>query len=192
MLMTLRSLKRLRAWAGRRAGTCGSTFVGAAVTSIGYEPSRRSWSACNCCRKLLCANVFLTQGEPVPYNFPYKWHTQWRTLADKFRGWVPLPAGPGPPCGHTRRPPCWRDDAPGRSHAARYAVLIAAAVSGPGWRCGWRPGPSGSATARLPAGPGQGQGFNRPATIAPRGCCQLAAIPPCSSAQSSPRTYFAS
>src|SRR5215468_1137243 len=29
------------------AATCGSTFVGPAVTSIGYERSRRSWSACN-------------------------------------------------------------------------------------------------------------------------------------------------
>jgi putative ABC transport system substrate-binding protein len=26
--------------------TCGSTFVGPAATSIGYERSRRSWSAC--------------------------------------------------------------------------------------------------------------------------------------------------
>ena len=29
------------------AATCGWTFVGAAVTPIGYERSRRSWSACN-------------------------------------------------------------------------------------------------------------------------------------------------
>src|SRR6516165_9816792 len=29
------------------AATCGWTFAGAAVTPIGYERSRRSWSACN-------------------------------------------------------------------------------------------------------------------------------------------------
>ena len=29
------------------AATCGWTFVGAAVTPIGYERSRRSWSPCN-------------------------------------------------------------------------------------------------------------------------------------------------
>ena len=29
------------------AATCGWTFVGAAVTPIGYERSRGSWSACN-------------------------------------------------------------------------------------------------------------------------------------------------
>ena len=32
---------------GPMAATCGSTFGGAALTSIGYERSRRSWSACN-------------------------------------------------------------------------------------------------------------------------------------------------
>jgi hypothetical protein len=36
----------LRAWVGPMAATCGWTFVGPAVTSIGYETSRRSWSAC--------------------------------------------------------------------------------------------------------------------------------------------------
>ena len=29
------------------AATCGWTFVGPALTSIGYERARRSWSACN-------------------------------------------------------------------------------------------------------------------------------------------------
>jgi putative ABC transport system substrate-binding protein len=43
----LRSLKRLRASVGTMAATCGWTFVGAAMTSIGYERSRRTWSACN-------------------------------------------------------------------------------------------------------------------------------------------------
>ena len=37
----------LRTWAGPTAATCGWTFVGSAVTSIGCERSRRSWSACN-------------------------------------------------------------------------------------------------------------------------------------------------
>ena len=45
--MSPRSRRRLRAWVGSRAATCGWTFVGAALTSIGYERSRRSWSACN-------------------------------------------------------------------------------------------------------------------------------------------------
>ena len=44
---TLRSRKRLQIWAGSMAATCGWTFVGAAVTSIGYECWRRSWSAGN-------------------------------------------------------------------------------------------------------------------------------------------------
>ena len=44
---TLRSLKRLRAWVGPMAATCGWTFGGTAVTSIECERSRRSWSACN-------------------------------------------------------------------------------------------------------------------------------------------------
>jgi hypothetical protein len=43
----LRSRKRLRTWVGPMAATCAWTFVGPAVTSIGYERSRRSWSACN-------------------------------------------------------------------------------------------------------------------------------------------------
>jgi hypothetical protein len=46
-LSSLRSLKRLRAWVGPMAATCGWTFGGGAMTSIGYERSRRSWSACN-------------------------------------------------------------------------------------------------------------------------------------------------
>jgi hypothetical protein len=41
------SLKRLRTWVGPMAATCGWTFGGAALTSIGYERSRRNWSACN-------------------------------------------------------------------------------------------------------------------------------------------------
>ena len=46
-LASLRSLKRLRAWVGPMAATCGSTFGGTAMTAIGHERSRRSWSACN-------------------------------------------------------------------------------------------------------------------------------------------------
>jgi hypothetical protein len=46
-LALLRSRKRLRTWVGPMAATCGWTFVGAALTSIGYERSRRSWLACN-------------------------------------------------------------------------------------------------------------------------------------------------
>jgi hypothetical protein len=38
-LTFLRSFKGLLAWAGPMAATCGWTFVGAAVTSIGYERS---------------------------------------------------------------------------------------------------------------------------------------------------------
>jgi hypothetical protein len=41
------SLKDLRAWVGPMVATCGWTFGGTAMTSIGYERSRRSWSACN-------------------------------------------------------------------------------------------------------------------------------------------------
>ena len=41
------SLKRLRAWVGPMAATCGWIFGGTAVTTIGRERSRRSWSACN-------------------------------------------------------------------------------------------------------------------------------------------------
>jgi putative ABC transport system substrate-binding protein len=44
---TLHSRERLRTWAGPMAATCGSTFVGAAMTSLGCERSRGSWSACN-------------------------------------------------------------------------------------------------------------------------------------------------
>ena len=44
---TLRSRKRLRTWGGPILVTCGWTFGGPAVTSIGYERSRRSWSACD-------------------------------------------------------------------------------------------------------------------------------------------------
>jgi hypothetical protein len=43
----LHSRKRLRAWFGPMAATCGWTFGGWAVTSTGYERSPRSWSACN-------------------------------------------------------------------------------------------------------------------------------------------------
>jgi hypothetical protein len=32
---------------GPMAETCGWSFVGAAMTPIGYERSRRSWPACN-------------------------------------------------------------------------------------------------------------------------------------------------
>jgi hypothetical protein len=39
-LKSLPSRKRLRAWAGSMVATCGWTFGGAAVTSIGYERSR--------------------------------------------------------------------------------------------------------------------------------------------------------
>ena len=42
-----RSRKHLRAWVGPMAVTCGWTFGGPAVTSIGYERPRRSQSACN-------------------------------------------------------------------------------------------------------------------------------------------------
>jgi putative ABC transport system substrate-binding protein len=37
-----RSRKRLQTWVGSMAVTCGWTFVGLAVTSIGYERSRGS------------------------------------------------------------------------------------------------------------------------------------------------------
>ena len=43
----LLSRRRLRAWAGLMAATCGWTFVGPATTSIGCERSRWNWSACN-------------------------------------------------------------------------------------------------------------------------------------------------
>jgi hypothetical protein len=39
--------KPLRTWVGPMAAMCGWTFDGAAVTPIGYQRSRRSWSACN-------------------------------------------------------------------------------------------------------------------------------------------------
>ena len=45
--LSLRSRKRLRAWVGSMAGTRGWTFVGAALTSIECERSRRNWSAYN-------------------------------------------------------------------------------------------------------------------------------------------------
>jgi hypothetical protein len=45
--VSLRSLKRLRVWVGSMAATCGSTFDGPALTLIGCERSRRSWSVCN-------------------------------------------------------------------------------------------------------------------------------------------------
>jgi hypothetical protein len=38
--------KRLLAWVGPMAKKCGWTRVGAAVTPMGYERSRTSWSAC--------------------------------------------------------------------------------------------------------------------------------------------------
>ena len=44
---TLRSPKLFRTWVGPMARTCGWIFGGTAMTSIGYERSRRSWSACN-------------------------------------------------------------------------------------------------------------------------------------------------
>jgi hypothetical protein len=37
----------LATWVGPMAATCGWSFVGPAMTSIGYERSRRSWSACS-------------------------------------------------------------------------------------------------------------------------------------------------
>ena len=46
-LSSPRSRKRLRTWVGPIPATCGWTFVGSAVTSIGCERSRGSWSACN-------------------------------------------------------------------------------------------------------------------------------------------------
>jgi hypothetical protein len=41
------SRRHLRTWVGPMAATCGWTFVGPALTPIGYERSCRSWSACN-------------------------------------------------------------------------------------------------------------------------------------------------
>jgi putative ABC transport system substrate-binding protein len=46
-LKSLRSRKRLRPWVGPLAATCGWTSGGPALTPIGCERSRRSWSACN-------------------------------------------------------------------------------------------------------------------------------------------------
>ena len=46
-LASLRSRKLLRPWVGPMAATCGWTFVGRAVTSIGYKRSRGNWSACD-------------------------------------------------------------------------------------------------------------------------------------------------
>src|SRR5215469_14987635 len=46
-LRSPRSHRQTRTWVGPMAATCGWTFVGAAVTPIGYKRSRRSWSACN-------------------------------------------------------------------------------------------------------------------------------------------------
>ena len=43
----LHSFKGWRTWIGPMAATCDWTFVGPAVTTIGYERSRRSWLACN-------------------------------------------------------------------------------------------------------------------------------------------------
>jgi putative ABC transport system substrate-binding protein len=45
-LPSLRSRKRLWTWVGPTAATCGWTFA-TSMTSIEYERSRRSWSACN-------------------------------------------------------------------------------------------------------------------------------------------------
>jgi len=45
-LASLRSRRRFRRWVGSMAATFGWTFGGAAMTSIGREHSRRSWSAC--------------------------------------------------------------------------------------------------------------------------------------------------
>ena len=42
-----RSFKRLWTWVGSMAATCRRTFGGTAVTPIGYQRSRRNWSACN-------------------------------------------------------------------------------------------------------------------------------------------------
>ena len=39
--------RNLRTWVGPMAATCGWTFGGTALTSIGYARSRRSWSPCN-------------------------------------------------------------------------------------------------------------------------------------------------
>ena len=57
------------------AATFRWTLGGTAVTPIGYERSRRSWSVYNCCCKLLSAKAFLAQSKLVPY----KWQTPRRT-----------------------------------------------------------------------------------------------------------------
>jgi putative ABC transport system substrate-binding protein len=44
---------------------------GGGVTPIGCERSRRSWSACSFRHKPLSVNAFFSNGEPVPYSFPY-------------------------------------------------------------------------------------------------------------------------
>ena len=41
------SIQALAGLGGQKAATCGWTFGGLAVTPIGHERSRRSWSACN-------------------------------------------------------------------------------------------------------------------------------------------------
>ena len=41
------SRRGLQTWVGPMAATCGWTFGGTAMTSIRYERSRRSWSACS-------------------------------------------------------------------------------------------------------------------------------------------------
>jgi hypothetical protein len=46
-LTPLLSRKRLRTWVGPLAATCGRTFGGVALTPIGFERSRRSWSGCS-------------------------------------------------------------------------------------------------------------------------------------------------
>jgi hypothetical protein len=56
----------LRAWAGPTAATCGWTFVGVAMTPIGCERSRGSWSVCNSRRKLLSVKAFCALAQAGP------------------------------------------------------------------------------------------------------------------------------
>jgi len=97
-LSFLRSLKHLRTWVGPLAARCGWTFVGPALTSIGYERSRRSWSACN--PTCLCQRrrfALLRKRSETPFGAPSPmWIAFCRRGAGRSPGAVPDQVRDGP------------------------------------------------------------------------------------------------
>jgi hypothetical protein len=92
-LMSLRSLKRLRGWVGSTVATCGLTLVMLAVTSIGYERSRKGCPRDTVKLKKLRNTNSLSRACADRRATKSALGTTFGTTIDRFR--APLPGGRG-------------------------------------------------------------------------------------------------